>query len=210
MSDAPSKPKIRPSSLSSVACSRAGCGAVFSVYPSRLKKRKLLYCSNDCKLTDQRVTREKLKHKLETNIEIIPETGCWIWVGGQYGNGYGYVTLGSENGKQKFALAHRASYEVLVGPIPKGLTLDHKCRVRCCINPAHLEPVTHRENCLRGVGLTNARNFWLSRTHCSNGHEYSDANVRIRKNGNRTCRECERKGLRRRRKEARSINASCH
>lgn len=75
----------------------------------------------------------------------VPESGCWIWTGELNRNGYGRVwRLGRR------VMAHRAMYELLVGPIPEGLVLDHLCRVRCCVNPKHLEPVTVRENTIRG------------------------------------------------------------
>lgn len=81
-------------------------------------------------------------------------------------------------------LAHRWSYEHFVGPIPDGLELDHLCRNRGCANPAHLEPVTRRENALRGPG---------SKTACVHGHPYTSQNTYIRPDrGTRQCRECGR------------------
>ena len=85
--------------------------------------------------------------------------------------------------------AHRFVYEAERGPIPSGLTLDHKCRVRQCVNPAHLEPVTLAENILRGNG-------WSGRharvTQCPHGHPYDDTNT-YRGRGFRECRACNRK-----------------
>jgi hypothetical protein len=86
-------------------------------------------------------------------------------------------------------MAHRLAYELLVGPIPDGLTLDHLCRTRNCINPWHLEPCTLKENQLRSP-VINA-----NKTHCRNGHEYTEENTRhyVRKGGAkmRTCRKCD-------------------
>jgi hypothetical protein len=81
---------------------------------------------------------------------------------------------------------HRIIYQHLVGPVPEGQQLDHICRVRCCVNPAHLEPVTQRENIVRGIGPTavNAKKMF-----CPKGHEYIP---RARKNGWRMCQICER------------------
>lgn len=78
--------------------------------------------------------------------KIVPnEDGCWLWLGGKGGAGYGAITRGRF--KQP---AHRVFFELLVGPIPDGLQLDHLCCVRACVNPDHLEPVTQGENIRRG------------------------------------------------------------
>ena len=90
-------------------------------------------------------------------------------------------------GEKKFA--HRIGYEQLVGPIPKGLELDHLCRVRHCVNPDHLEPVTHKENTLRGScpAAVNAR-----KTHCKRGHPLTDDNIaRQSKTNARVCLKCQ-------------------
>lgn len=108
--------------------------------------------------------------------------GCWLWTGAKTSNGYGY--LNTDGGRR---LAHRFSYESLVGPIPAGLQLDHLCRVRHCVNPTHLEPVTQRENVLRGEGLSAAN---ARKTHCSRGHEYTPENTYIYAEGRRHCRPC--------------------
>ncbi len=92
-----------------------------------------------------------------------PMGGCWLWIGAQLSDGYGQI---QQDGKR--IRSHRAAYEALVGPIPAGLDLDHLCRVRCCVNPAHLEPVTERENTLRGIGVTAMNAI---KTTCSRGHQ---------------------------------------
>ncbi len=90
--------------------------------------------------------------------------------------------------------AHRYAYELMVGPIPAGLTIDHKCRVHNCVQPAHLEPVTCRVNILRGdTGQNNAQ-----KTHCPHGHPYSDDNLIVTLEGWRRCRTCRREADRRR------------
>lgn len=100
---------------------------------------------------------------------------CWNWIGCLSNAGYGSFSLGKINGKAKSVLAHRFSYEILVGNIPNGLTIDHLCRNRKCVNPKHLEAVTMQVNNLRGYGASgiNAR-----KTHCVNGHEFNSINTR--------------------------------
>lgn len=123
-------------------------------------------------------------------VRINPETGCWQWTACLSRAGYGRFHVAG----QSPAMAHRYAYEVLVGPIPIGLQLDHLCRVRRCVNPAHLEPVTVRENLLRGDTITAAR---AAQTHCGSGHALSPDNTYIKPNGCRNCRECKRAADRR-------------
>lgn len=87
-----------------------------------------------------------LPPRIEDRLAMVPECGCWIWLGELNRNGYGRISLGG-----KRLMAHRVLYELMVGPIGEGLVLDHLCRMRCCVNPAHMEPVTVRENTLRGL-----------------------------------------------------------
>lgn len=109
---------------------------------------------------------------------------CWLWQGTpNVAGGYGRL------GKGGYARAHRFAYELLIGPIPKGLTLDHLCRVRLCVNPKHLEPVTIGVNALRGVS-PNAQN--ARKTHCLRGHPFNAKNTYVRTDGHRTCRPCQR------------------
>lgn len=110
------------------------------------------------------------------------ESGCWIWDGCRARGGYGKV---SRNGKTM--MAHRFVYTELFGPIPDGLQLDHLCRTRDCVNPDHLEPVTCRENLLRGNTL-QAKN--AAKTHCPKGHEYTDQNTYRYPDGRRRCIAC--------------------
>lgn len=121
-------------------------------------------------------------------IEVGHPTGCWLWLG--HINKAGYGAHGDS--KNKCRLVHRWAYTYWRGPIPEGLAIDHLCRVRNCVNPWHLEPVTWRENLLRGDTIA-ARN--AAKTHCVHGHEFTEANTRLRHDGGttrRACRQCER------------------
>jgi hypothetical protein len=123
--------------------------------------------------------------------EHRPDLGpCWLWAGTEMARGYPYFKV---NGRM--VRAHRFAYKLLVGAIPEGLTLDHLCRVTLCVNPRHLEPVTHRVNILRGDGLA-AHNAGV--TACPKGHAYDERNT-LRTRGKRQCRACSRERMRRHR-----------
>lgn len=111
-----------------------------------------------------------------------PNSGCWLWLGVLTKSGYGRVYSGGS-----LKMAHRVSFEMHVGEIPAGLDLDHLCRVRCCVNPEHLEPVTRKENIRRGVGVGKANKAKLC---CPRGHLYDSANTEIESHGWRRCRAC--------------------
>lgn len=109
---------------------------------------------------------------------------CWIWTGRRRATGYGSFT--DRRGGTTHA-AHRFAYELLVGPIPDGMELDHLCRVRPCVNPDHVEVVTPAENKRRGFGVNRTAR---ERTHCPQGHPYSDDNIVRTVKGWRRCRRC--------------------
>jgi len=123
-----------------------------------------------------------------SKVSIGTEGGCWFWMGTKAG-GYGRFYNPAQ---RRVVPAHRFAYENRIGPIPEGLTLDHLCRNRSCVNPKHLEPVTNKENVLRGEGPT-AKN--KRKTHCTRGHAYDEENTYIRPNGRRRCRACDREIL---------------
>lgn len=110
---------------------------------------------------------------------------CLIWIGYKDRHGYGQITVRNEDESR---LAHRWAYERWIGPIPDGLTIDHLCYNRNCVNPAHLEPVTHSENVRRATE---------KRTHCRYGHPYTEDNLYITPTGYRQCRTCRREATKR-------------
>lgn len=121
------------------------------------------------------------------------QDGCWIWTGRIYDNGYGQFHEGTCREDYRTVLAHQFSYRLHKGVIPDGLEIDHLCRNRRCINPDHLEAVTHAVNVRRGGNTI--------KTHCPKGHPYDETNTHIDAKGSRHCRTCntERARLRYRR-----------
>ncbi len=118
-----------------------------------------------------------MRHKLPPYV--IEDRGyttpCWIWRLNLTSAGYGQ---------------YRSLYEHHIGPVPDDLELDHLCRVRACVNPGHLEPVTHAENMRRGIRATQ--------THCTNGHEFTQDNTYVKPTvGTRACKQCQRDRQRR-------------
>ena len=119
---------------------------------------------------------------------------CWNWPGATNGVGYGVIGRGGKRGSNCYV--HRVMYEHTNGLIPDGLVLDHLCRNRLCANPAHLQPVTHRVNILRGVGPSAMA---AARDACPSGHPYDLANTYLYADGSRSCRACAREYQRARR-----------
>lgn len=120
-----------------------------------------------------------------------PNTGCWLWLGHLNKDGYG---RGSHKGAKW--LAHRFSYETAVGPIGDGLEIDHLCRVRCCVNPDHLEPVTPIENTRRSIRARIREGTYpdkIDDQHCVHGHDLNAVGQYRRKNrSSPACMECAR------------------
>lgn len=142
-------------------------------------------------------TTERFWEKVDKNGPLpqtawVPlDTNCWLWTATINSHGYGQFGISGV-----LTPPHRVVYEWEVGPIPKGMEIDHLCRVRSCVRPVHLEVVTHRTNTLRGDTVTaiNAR-----KTHCPEGHPYDAVNTYIRPSGSRECRMCVRRRNRKRR-----------
>jgi hypothetical protein len=129
----------------------------------------------------------KVRRKVQQGPEpdrfwgFVDKTGdCWLWTGSLDRKGYGSWT----RPEQRKIGAHRFAYQLVVGPIPEGLDLDHLCRVPQCVNPAHLEPVTRQVNIQRGANRNREK------THCKRGHEFTAENIYATKAGGRGCRAC--------------------
>jgi HNH endonuclease len=110
---------------------------------------------------------------------------CWVWVASKNRDGYGFFYVG---GAHNMVGAHRVAWMLFRGPIPDEMTIDHLCRVRCCVNPAHMEVVDRVTNVMRGSGCC-VRN--AAKTHCDRGHELAGANLYLFR-GQRFCRACHR------------------
>ena|SRR6185312_12384546 len=127
-----------------------------------------------------------------------PNSGCWLWLRHVNGWGYGSCTWVEASGRRT-RTAHLASWLLYRGFVSKRDRVDHKCRVRCCVNPDHLEPVSHRENILRGTSPWGGR--LVKKTRCPRGHEYNTENTilnRMPHNGfyTRACRICKKENAR--------------
>lgn len=159
------------------------CGGDF--FPWKYSKSRSEFCSTKCAGANRRVgAAERFWRYVDKDGPVpahAPQLGpCWIWTG-CLKDGYGQFPHG--NGSK----AHRFACELAGKALPENLEPDHLCRVRACVRPEHLEPVTHRVNTLRGSSpaANNAR-----KTHCVHGHEFTPENMKIEHYGGRSHRKC--------------------
>lgn len=124
--------------------------------------------------------------QFEKYVMPVTESGCWLWLGYVSENGYGRF---SPRWKMAPLYAHRISYEIHKGQIPEGLVVDHLCRVRCCVNPDHLEVVSQHKNLQRGNGTSKINHQF--KTHCKRGHEFTNGSFYLR-GRTRICLICDR------------------
>lgn len=116
--------------------------------------------------------------------------GCWVWTASLTANGYGYFAPDHGPAYKGTRIAHRFAFEHFIGPVRDGLVLDHLCRNRACVNPDHLDPVSQRENLMRGDTIPAKR---AAQTHCKHGHEFTADNIyRHPTRGTRHCRACQK------------------
>jgi hypothetical protein len=151
------------------------CGTSFHPWPGNSGR----FCSPPCVAKGrQRPVWGRIVAKLSTT----DPAKCWLWTGRVTEKGYARIRA---DGRAQFV--HVLSYERAHGPVPAGKELDHLCRVKRCANPAHLDPVIHLVNILRGEGVC-ARN--ARKTHCPQGHPYTEENISRTTSGGRRCRTC--------------------
>lgn len=146
-------------------------------------------------------TRGTLEERFWVKVDRRSDEECWPWLAGLRDRGhdaYGAIGVRGEDGKWRMRSAHVVAYELLVGPVPEGLEIDHRCHNIQCVNPRHLEAVTH------AVNLTRRRRFVLAEApsrqplrearpdECIHGHDFTEANTHVRPDGSRTCRRCDR------------------
>lgn len=168
------------------------CGVIKNIYESSLK----CGTSTKCKQCSSKNFPKKLSIDRFNNLWISDkEMNCWLWLGGLDKDGYGHFKV-----NKKTIQAHRFSYEHHKGPIPDGLVIDHLCRNPSCVNPEHLEAVTHKENLNRGIHRNSIK------THCKNNHKFTPENTHVDKNGWRYCRECRREYDKIRYKKKKELN----
>jgi hypothetical protein len=133
-----------------------------------------------------RYVRQPVADRFWPKVDRRGPDECWPWLAARDNHGYGQMTVDYKRKK-----AHRLAYELLMGPIPEGLSLDHLCRHPWCVNPAHLQPVCHAENVRRGAAGIKVLLRAQLQTHCKNGHEFTDENTYLPPSGRRVCRACQ-------------------
>lgn len=130
--------------------------------------------------------RPHVAKRFWSKVDLKGPRDCWLWLGCKDQHGYGQFSLQGRKPR-----AHRVAYEFAIGPIPDGLVTDHLCRNASCVNPLHVEPVTHGEN-IRRSPIHNNR----IKTHCKRGHLLLGENLLKREDGGRGCKTCKRDATR--------------
>lgn len=146
-------------------------------------------------MTTSELRRFLEKMKVMTTPNPRTGTACWIWIASRHrGSGYGVMRVGSRtDGTRRLVAAMRLSYEHWSEPIRPGLELDHVCTQKACVNPEHLEPVTHAENMRRYGCVSIPRQ---AQAACLRGHAFTNKNTYVDSTGSRHCRQCRKEQAR--------------
>jgi hypothetical protein len=135
------------------------------------------------------VDDQRLPESFWSKVSLESNTGCWVWNASTTVTGYGNYW---DRKLKKLQLAHRYAYRVLVGTIPEGMTVDHLCKTRRCVNPEHFEIVSRGENTIRGGGTHKAAKLRSQKQRCKHGHPFDEDNTYVNPQGKRECRTCNR------------------
>lgn len=146
------------------------------------------------KPTNAHIAPQEVADRFWAKVDVGGPDECWLWTAYKNKDGYGSFNGSLGGAKVSPVPAHRWAYECITRqPIPRGLTLDHRCEVYHCCNPRHLEPVTHAVNVERSSLIESVRRRQAARTDCPHGHPYSPENTRMKKSRGtlvRVCRTC--------------------
>ncbi len=134
-------------------------------------------------------TKEQAIHRLMKHVSCEPNSGCWLWTGADSG---GPDPYGKAGYRGESTQAYKLMYVLHKGEVPDGLELDHLCRVHLCVNPDHLEPVTHKVNMQRAGFYMKETSYLGHKTHCPFGHEYTPENTARKVKKGYMSRDCNR------------------
>lgn len=164
----------------------ASCGTGWCVNPEHATPRPFNHHIHSHIHSKPRPTAAELKERFDQRVRRTDNTGCWMWTGAKTVAGYGILCTG----RRQRIYAHRFAVETFRGQIPDGFDVDHLCRNPGCVNPEHLEAVTHIENVRRGTTAAVARARHASRTHCKHGHAFTSENTVMKPYRHGTYRHC--------------------
>lgn len=156
------------------------CGIEFRIIRSFALQGRGKFCSVKCRAS-MPIPHVPVAERFWSKVDKRGPSECWLWTGSRNRKGYGAMGVALPGRRSTTKMAHVVSYELHVSAVPEGKEIDHTCFTRNCVNPAHLEAVTHAENIRRSAAR---------RTHCKNGHALTEDNIRVATNGQRLCKTC--------------------